>query len=98
MESSSRMCVESQPLVSTTSTDEWKESNLKKILEDYSPSDIFNADETGLFYRCLPSRTLVTKGETCSGDKIPKERITLMVAANMNGPNRKTSTSRNRKI
>ena len=71
--------------VSTTSTDEWKESNLKKILEDYSPSNIFNADETGLFYQCLPSRTLATKGETCSGDKIPKERITLMVAANMNG-------------
>ena len=71
--------------VSTTSTDEWKESNLKKILEDYSPSDIFNADETGLFYRCLPSRTPATKGETCSGDKIPKERITLMVAAKMNG-------------
>ena len=40
MESSSRMCVESQPLVSTTSTDEWKESNLKKILEDYSLRDI----------------------------------------------------------
>ena len=71
--------------VCTTSTDSWKETHLQRILKDYDPKDIFNADETGLFYQCLPSRTLATKGETCSGDKIPKDRITLMVAANMNG-------------
>ena len=71
--------------VCTTSTDSWKETHMQRILKDYDPKDIFNADETGLFYRCLPSRTLATKGETCSGDKIPKDRITLMVAANMNG-------------
>ena len=36
---------------------EWKEGTLEKILEKYSPGEIFNADETGMFYEILPSRT-----------------------------------------
>ncbi|GFR89237.1 ATP-dependent 6-phosphofructokinase [Elysia marginata] len=66
-------------------TDEWIATTLRPILEQYRPCDIFNADETGLFYKCLPSRTLVFKEETCSGGKLPKDLITLLVATNMDG-------------
>ena len=47
--------------------------------------DVFNADETGLFYLCLPDKTLSFKGQQCSGGKQSKERITVRVACSSNG-------------
>ncbi|XP_067686985.1 tigger transposable element-derived protein 6-like [Haliotis asinina] len=46
---------------------------------------IFNADETGLFYKLVPQRTLHLKGDKCHGGKKSKERITVLTAANMSG-------------
>lgn len=63
----------------------WKETILSKLLKDYNPKDIFNADETGLFFKCLPSKTLAFKNDKCFGGKNSKDRITLMVASNMTG-------------
>jgi len=54
-------------------------------LVDYDAKDIFNADETGLFYKCLSDRTLTFKSKKCHGGKNSKERITVMLAANMDG-------------
>jgi Tc5 transposase DNA-binding domain/Fission yeast centromere protein N-terminal domain len=34
---------------------------LQELLSNYNPEDIYNADETGLFYRLLPNQTLSTK-------------------------------------
>ena len=36
---------------------------LPKIIEDYEPRDIFNADETGLFWRAQPTKTHEFKGK-----------------------------------
>ena len=66
-----------------TQAQDWLESLLPGLLNDYSPENIFNADETGLFFKCLPDWTLTFKGETCSGGKQSKERLTVLVAANM---------------
>lgn len=63
---------------------DWKRDLLVKI-QGKDPKDIFNADETGLFYRCIPNKTLAFKGERCSGGKLSKERITLLIGANMDG-------------
>ncbi|XP_070181810.1 tigger transposable element-derived protein 4-like [Littorina saxatilis] len=54
----------------------------------YHPNDIYNADETGLFYCCLPNKTLAMKGENCPGGKQSKERLTVIVCANMSGTDR----------
>lgn len=62
----------------------WK-SNLHSIIESYSPKDVFNADETALFYKCLPQKTLTLKNEKCHGGKQSKERLTLLLAVNMDG-------------
>ncbi|GBO34284.1 hypothetical protein AVEN_218595-1, partial [Araneus ventricosus] len=35
---------------------------------DYK-ADVFNADETGLFFQCLPNKTAAFKGEECHGVK-----------------------------
>ena len=37
--------------------DNWVETVLMPTLAAYSPNDIYNGDETALFYKCLPHRT-----------------------------------------
>ena len=65
--------------------DEWKELTLRSILQRYSAENVFNADETGLYWRLLYDKTHAVKGETHSGGKKSKERVTLLVCANMTG-------------
>ncbi len=54
-------------------------------LTDILKNDIYNCDETGLFYRTLPDRTLATKGKACKGGKLSKERITVMLCCSAGG-------------
>jgi hypothetical protein len=55
-----RVCGESKSgNHSSENMDVWK-SRLSTILKDYHPNDIFNADETGIFYRLQPGKTLET--------------------------------------
>jgi len=58
---------------------------LSELLEGYKPCDIFNADETALFYKCMPDKTLTFKNEKCSGGKHSKDQLTLLLAVNMTG-------------
>ena len=48
---------------------------LPPILQDYSASNIFNSDETALFWRAMPNHTLSFKGGKCTGRKCSKERL-----------------------
>ena len=63
-------------------TDPWKETTLETIL---SKTEIYNADEFGLFYQALPRKTLHIKDEKSTGDKHRKIRLTGLAAANVNG-------------
>lgn len=63
----------------------WVETNVGQLLEKYSPKDLFNADETALFYQMLPQKTLALKGERCQGGKQSKVRVTVLLCANMDG-------------
>ncbi len=58
---------------------------LSTICDGYEPKDIFNADETGLFYRALPERSLVAKGDSCKGGKKSKDRVTVLLACSAAG-------------
>lgn len=50
------------------------------------PDQVYNADESGLFWRMLPNKTLVHQKETSApGRKISKDRITFMACANATG-------------
>ena len=64
--------------------DSWLE-RLPSIIEGYAPCDIFNMDETGVFYRALPDKTLAVKGSDCAGGKKSKDRITLAACVNAVG-------------
>ncbi|GBO38669.1 Tigger transposable element-derived protein 6 [Araneus ventricosus] len=64
-------------------SENWIKQTLSKILKDYKPENIFNADETALFFQCLPQKTLTFKKEKCFGGKQSKARLTVMLSANM---------------
>lgn len=54
--------------------------------EDLTADALYNADETGLFYKMLPSKTLAAKNEKqARGYKQQKQRVTLMACCNANG-------------
>ena len=58
---------------------------LKSICQGYALRDIFNDDETGLFYRIMPTRSLSVKGEKAKGRKKSKDRITVLFACSAIG-------------
>ena len=63
--------------------DDWKNSVLKEILSRFDASNVFNLDETGLFYRLLPDKTLTFMGEKCTSGKASKQCVTIRLGASM---------------
>ena len=55
--------------------------------EGYSPHQIYNADETALFYKMLPDHSLASKDDRSAshGHKQKKDRLTLLLATNWSG-------------
>ncbi|XP_035230077.1 tigger transposable element-derived protein 1-like [Stegodyphus dumicola] len=54
--------------------------------EGYCPQQIFNCDETGLFWKRMSNRTYITKDEkSVPGHKLMKDRLTLLLGANASG-------------
>ena len=64
---------------------DWKQQVLQLLLRQFSADDVFNLDETGLFWQLLPNKTLSFRRELCTGGKKSKQRITLLVGKNMSG-------------
>ena len=63
----------------------WDETKLPTLLSNYGLENIYNADEFGLFYQCLPDKLYQLKTEKCSGGKHSKIKITGLAAANAIG-------------
>jgi hypothetical protein len=60
---------------------------LQEVLSQYSPKDVFNFDESALFYRLQPNKTLATS--KLKGRKQPKDQITVAFCCNMDGSEKK---------
>lgn len=61
---------------------------LLKIIEEggYTPDQVWNADETGLFWKRMPNRTYVAKSQKAVGGfKVAKDRVTLLFCSNASG-------------
>ncbi|XP_041359874.1 tigger transposable element-derived protein 4-like [Gigantopelta aegis] len=58
---------------------------LSNIIERYEPADIYNVDETGIFLKLVPDKTMEFKNVQCHGGKLSKDRLTVLVCANMDG-------------
>ena len=60
--------------------------NFSEVMSEYSTEQVFNCDETGLQYRLLPQKTLVSLFEKrAEGRKKCKDRVTICACANVNG-------------
>ena len=58
----------------------WKQSVLTPTLKCYRADDVYNADETGLYWRVLPNKIHAIAGEICTGEENSKERAwTILV-------------------
>ncbi|XP_056017299.1 tigger transposable element-derived protein 6-like [Ostrea edulis] len=55
-----------------------------EVMKNYDLKDIYNIDETGLFYRMLPDRSLSTSDHV-KGTKKMKDRITIALVCNADG-------------
>jgi hypothetical protein len=55
------------------------------VCEGYADRETFNANETGIFFILTSARTLKFKAEKCVGSKLSKDRIKILVCANVDG-------------
>ncbi|GFW87390.1 tigger transposable element-derived protein 4 [Trichonephila clavipes] len=62
----------------------WQNS-LSDLIKEYESRKIFNTDETRLFFKFLPEKAFTFKKEKCHRRKHIKERLTLLLAVNMDG-------------
>jgi len=71
-------------LLDKGNVENWKES-LPHILNGYEPCNIWNLDETGLFWHGLPKKSLIFKEEEAKGGKLAKERLTICLLCSSTG-------------
>ncbi|XP_055905882.1 tigger transposable element-derived protein 6-like [Eupeodes corollae] len=64
-------------------------SLIPTLVQNYAACDIFNADESGLFYKALPTSTLTQRGRNVHGFKSSKDRLTLLFICNATGDYKK---------
>ncbi len=60
---------------------------LKPKIEEYGPKNIYNEDETGLFYKLIPSRSICKTAK--NGYKILKDRVSVLFCSNMLGTDKR---------
>ena len=63
---------------------DWQ-GRLHSVCEGYTANNIYNADETGLFYRAFPDKSLAIRGQECKGGKSSKERVSVLLTVSMSG-------------
>ena len=66
---------------------QFKEEVLTPLMEEYELQNIYNADETSLFYKSLPNHTMSFDSEEVHGSKLhhSKDHMSLLLCTNMNG-------------
>lgn len=81
---------EKMSAASVESVNAYKEKFKRMIAESGLTRDqVYNADETGLNYKALPTKTLASFSEKYApGFKMQKQRITTLVCANASGNHR----------
>lgn len=68
-----------------------RQFHAKMVELELTDAQVYNADESGLYYRLLPEKTLVAACEKDAfGRKVAKERITFMLRANADDNNKIT--------
>ena len=63
-------------------TTSWEQTHLPMILLGYELRGIYKADQIGLFYHQLLTKSFHLKGERCAGGKFSKVRLAGLAAGN----------------
>ncbi|XP_066436400.1 tigger transposable element-derived protein 6-like [Eleutherodactylus coqui] len=58
---------------------------LQVIVMGYTDSDIYTMDETGLFFKAIPDKTLTAKSAQCMDGSWAEQRLTVALCANLCG-------------
>lgn len=77
------ICGESKDVEQET-VDDFR-AKIPELIAGYDLEDIGNIDETALFFRSIPNKTLYPKGEKCFGGKQSKERLSLLLCCFADG-------------
>ena len=51
---------------------------LPSLLKGFDSRDVFNADETALFYKAMPNKTMYYKNMPANSIKVKKERLSMI--------------------
>ncbi|GBN32377.1 hypothetical protein AVEN_117300-1 [Araneus ventricosus] len=69
--------------------DQWIEKEWPKLIASYAPKDVYNADESGFYYRAMLSHTHLFKGESTKGHKVSKKSVTILCYVSTTGEKEK---------
>ena len=64
-------------------------ARIPEIVQGYEKEDIWNMDETGIFWRALPEHGFGQKSRSCKGGKKSKQRITVASFVSASGQKEK---------
>lgn len=86
----SRHMISSKRIIGESKTvDERYVLNFKELyiakLKEYEDRNVYNCDETGLFWKCSLNRTYTISKEDKANGKFSKDRITILLGVNMLG-------------
>ncbi|KAI6649923.1 Tigger transposable element-derived protein 6-like [Oopsacas minuta] len=70
--------------VNLLTVENWKDE-FREIIMGYKEEDIYNTDETGLFFKTCSKKSLTFQGDTAHGKKKFKDRVTLLLTCSWSG-------------
>lgn len=70
--------------VNQCDVDSYRE-RIAEIVGSFSPKDVFNYDETGLYFKAMPDKTLAVAGESTKETRMLKNTLTVMFACSASG-------------
>ena len=72
-----------------TEKENWITTVWPRLFQQYGEEDIFNAEQTGIYFCAMPNSMLTFQNNTRHGTTKSKERITCLVACSMAGEKKK---------
>lgn len=69
--------------------EKWSLTRIPALLERYALEDIYNADETGLYFRATPDGSLTYRHEQIMGSKKAMDRVTVLCCCNATGSDKR---------
>ncbi len=64
---------------------EYVEKVVKPVIAEFGADNVYNTDETGIWFKMLPHRTNCLAEEDVPGNKVLTDRLTLLLITNMSG-------------